>query len=499
VASLRQLVGTPALAPLLSYVTRPATDPAVERVALIEDFQDLRRVGEHAIVLLTRGESREAGSYRFDMALRLARSRRTAALVLSGADAAAITATSASVADRSGTAILGTPAGGDLGELAIAIARELSGGADVALLRAHTAVRAIAAHPAGGSPEGLVERAGAALGIPLRIVAAEPASGPLAPILVEDRIEAWIAAPRQEGDLAAGLEIVLHAAAAAAGQLLAAGRRAEEAPVQSRGEVLSELLSSPAADRPPLVRRARSLGFPIDGWHVGVRLDFEHLADAPARDALAAHQTRSRLAAATLHAVRRAGGDWHSARSGQTVVLMRTYAEDPGSAAAAAVARSMDDALGVIRSRLPGALVHCGVGSAHQGPPGLVTTVAEAKAAATAARAAGRRDGAVAFDTVGLRRTLVEWYASETAQEAVTSVLAPLTRLGGARSERLLHTLHVYLDQRGSLTRTAETLNMHRNAVAYRINQVFELLEIDRDNPDDLLLLQLACRARELA
>jgi DNA-binding PucR family transcriptional regulator len=48
------------------------------------------------------------------------------------------------------------------------------------------------------------------------------------------------------------------------------------------------------------------------------------------------------------------------------------------------------------------------------------------------------------------------------------------------------------------MTRTGERLNLHRNAVAYRIKQAFELLDVDEDNPDDLLLLQLACRAREL-
>ena len=67
------------------------------------------------------------------------------------------------------------------------------------------------------------------------------------------------------------------------------------------------------------------------------------------------------------------------------------------------------------------------------------------------------------------------------------------------RGERLIQTLHVYLDERCSLTRTAQRLNLHRNAVAYRINRVFELLEVNQDSPDDLLLLQLACRARELA
>ena len=77
-------------------------------------------------------------------------------------------------------------------------------------------------------------------------------------------------------------------------------------------------------------------------------------------------------------------------------------------------------------------------------------------------------------------------------------MLAPLLRRNGARAERLIQTLHVYLDQQGSLTRTAEILNLHRNAVRYRIAQAFDLLEVDQTNPDDLLLLQLACRAREL-
>jgi DNA-binding PucR family transcriptional regulator len=66
------------------------------------------------------------------------------------------------------------------------------------------------------------------------------------------------------------------------------------------------------------------------------------------------------------------------------------------------------------------------------------------------------------------------------------------------RAERLIKTLHVYLDERGSLTRVAQRMNLHRNAVAYRINKAFELLDVDRENPDDLLLLQLACRARAL-
>jgi DNA-binding PucR family transcriptional regulator len=143
--------------------------------------------------------------------------------------------------------------------------------------------------------------------------------------------------------------------------------------------------------------------------------------------------------------------------------------------------------------------MRCGVGSPHSGPAGLLSSAAEAKAAVTAAYAAGAVNSAVLFDRVGLRRALVEWYASDVAQQAVTTVLEPLASLGGQRGERLVHTLHAYLDHQGSLTKTAAALNLHRNAVAYRVKQAFALLDVDPDNPDDLLLLQLACRARELS
>jgi sugar diacid utilization regulator len=202
---------------------------------------------------------------------------------------------------------------------------------------------------------------------------------------------------------------------------------------------------------------------------------------------------------AVLRSVRRDGGTWHSARSGPALVLVRVYEEDPGIGAAVAVARNLEGVIASLRRREPALLVACGVGSAHAGPAGLVASAAEARAAVHTAHARGRFGSPVPFDSAGLRRTLIDWYASDTAQEAVSTVLAPLTALGGARADRLVRTLEVYLDQHGSMTRTAEVLNLHRNAVSYRIRQIFELLDVDQDNADDLLLLQLACRARGLA
>jgi sugar diacid utilization regulator len=497
VPSLAELVQSPALQPLVGFVARARRDPPVTGVAHVEELAEIGTVAANAIVLLSQAASASAGSHRFDVALRRASDRRAAALVLRAPDIARVTPTAAAIADRSHTAILGTTGDVDLAELAVTIARELAGDAGTVLLRSHSAVRAIKAHPADATIDALVERAGAAMGIPLALAAAEP-RGPRSPVLVDDNIEAWLTAPEQEGDMAMGLEIVLDSAARVVGEALARSRRATELPILSSEELLTELLSAPAQERAGLVLRARRLGLAIDGWHVVARLHPVRLVDAPDSE-LDAFEQRRALAAGLLRTLRAGGAPWHGARAELGIVLVRMYEEDPGFTEASEVARELDEALARAGSAPPGALVRCGVGGPHPGPAGLVSAAAEAKAAVIAARASGRINQAVPFDSLGLRRTLVEWYASETAREAVASVLAPVVELGGARAERLIQTLHVYLDTQGSLTRTAATLNLHRNAVSYRVKQIFTLLDVDENNADDLLLLQLACRARELA
>jgi hypothetical protein len=496
VTSLAELVASPALHQLLGYVSRPPEVVDVQGVSLVEDLGHLERVRPGSIVLLTRQVSAAVSSDRFDMALRVASGRNVAALVVRSADVGSVASTTVAIADRTGMAILGTPDGTDLADLALSIGRELSGDAEVALLRAHTAVRAIEAHPADGTVESLLDRVSGALGVPVTM-SSTGAQGPASwPVVVDDRVECWITARAQEGDAAMGLEIALQAAVHSVAAALGRARRTKELPTQSRHEALTDVLSATPSTRDQAALRARSAGFPIDGWHVVARLDFAWITDQP-DDELSVYEDRVRLGASALRAAQRGGGTWHEARAGESFLLIKTYSEDPGVGAAEEVATEMDGVLSGVRAELPAALIRCGVGLAAPGARGLLSSLAESKAASIVARNSPGA-GAVSFDNLGLRRALVEWYASDTAREAARSILAPLSELGGARAERLIQTLHVYLDERGSLTRTAQRMSLHRNAVAYRIKQAFDVLEVDRSNSDDLLLLQLACRARDL-
>ena len=61
-----------------------------------------------------------------------------------------------------------------------------------------------------------------------------------------------------------------------------------------------------------------------------------------------------------------------------------------------------------------------------------------------------------------------------------------------------IRTLAAYLDEQGSIVKTADRLHLHRNAVTNRLRTITELLDVDLEDPDQRLALQLACRARLL-
>jgi sugar diacid utilization regulator len=447
------------------------------------------------------GASAEAPSYRFDMGLRLAADRQVPAVVLTGTSIGDLTPSANAIAERSDIAILAATSEGELGSLVIALYREISGGADAALDRASKALRAVRrAEAEHASPDELTEAASEALGVRLRISESEPGQDELhASIQIDGtRHSSLVAPPSERLSTEATIALVLECTAAAASRSLAERRRAEELPALSRAGLLGELLQDQRGGDAELRDRARSDGIPIDGWHTVVHIEFQNLRHIAGEEEASAFELAQSLRRLALQSVRATGGVWHEARIGNALILIRMDRADPGPRASVAAATSAAQAIQRLRARESELAVYCGVGSAHAGTPGLVASAAEARAALAAARTTNRANIPVGFDTVGLRRMLIEWYSLDTAREAVRTLLAPLDRMGRKRSEVAIRTLAAYLDNQGSLSRTAKALHLHRNSVAYRIERIFEMLDIDPENPDERLLLQLACRARSL-
>src|SRR6266545_3177423 len=444
----------------LRRVSQGGGDQMVTRVRLAEQLADLDDAPAASFVVLSRAASAEAADYRFDMALRWAAIHQVAAVAAFSADLWQPTLTSMDIAERANIAMVSVPAAMELTWLLPAIVRETGGGADRALGRAEQGLEAVLrAEESGADLDGLRACVSSALGTTVDFRASALANGgppaadeASAPVMVGNMTLGHFAAPDAHGDLAVAARLVLHAAASAAGRLLDMAGRARELPARSRSELLAELLMSDSLSE-DLLDRARQLGVPVGGWHVAVHIEAENLEELR-RDEVHSFEMLETAGQVALQAVTRAGGTWYVSRVARTIVLLRMTSSRPGPQAGLQTARSAGRALDAIRDRLPG---------------------------------------------VGVQRMLMEWYASDTARASVRSQLAPLEQLGPARGETAIRTLAAYLDQQGSIIRTAEVLHLHRNAVTYRLRRITELLEVDLDDPDQRLALQLACRARLLA
>lgn len=475
----------------------------IEAVRIAEDISELADAPAGAVVLLSAAASTQAASYRFDIALRLAAATGVAAVVVTVPDAVDLSTTARAIAQRAGLAVLRTRRPVDLAQLAIVLSREIAGGAELELARAAAVLEALERAEEGrAGPEKLLASASHALGLPL--VSSDPPerggedeSAASRPVLVDGRVERVIGLEQTEAPSTAAT-LALALAASAVGRAVSLTIHAEDVPTRSREELLIDLLQGSGRDIAVSLSRARTLGISIDGWHVAVVLEFDNLLELAGADEVRTFELGQTLARTAIETARAAGGTWERARLGQSLILIRMERTDPGARVGRQVVSAAERAVQRLLARAPKLTVYCGIGSPHSALAGLKASLAEARAAVAASRTAGRANQPVGFDTVGLRRMLIEWYASDTAREAVEAVLAPLDRLGPRRSAEAVRTLGAYLDHQGSLSKAAEELHLHRNSVAYRIGRIFEVLDVRPDDPDQRLILQLACRARSL-
>jgi sugar diacid utilization regulator len=471
----------------LRLLNEVGVDRSVRSVSLAETVAAVGDASADALVLLTRAASAEATTYRFDVALRRGGDRGIAGVALAAGAAEVLPRSPRAIGEREHVALLAYSDDVDLAELGAVVSATVTGDAEAALERAAAAIRALDAGRA--SRVGVAETLAAiAQALPGAVVG-EPDGVQLAePIEVDGVREGWLVAPAG-GPVE---RLLLRTGAADLGAAMGRIRREQDAPVRSRAELLTELLATEPGRDAGLLRRARALRLTVDAWHTVVLVAFEQ---QPGEDIVDHEERRRAVEQVALGAAQAVSGTWHVARSEGHVVLLRTSETDPGHTGAAAALSAATSVLSALRERDPGSAPRAGIGGAHLGPAGLRASVAEARAALAGARA----DQAPAvFDASGLRAMLGEWYATDSARRFTSRLLEPLDRLGPRRSEEAIHTLQVFLEEQGSVTRTARRLHLHRNAVTYRVRQIFDALGAERDDPDTLLALQLACRSRSL-
>ncbi|MCU1697280.1 MAG: hypothetical protein JWR34_3343 [Mycobacterium sp.] len=468
-----------------SLAVRVQPDPPspITQVTLLEDVKQTGALRPGAAVVLSRSALAGADAYQVDVLVRLAVERNVAALVLRRTTRHSVTAERLALRGR--LALIDVADEADPLQLFDWLVAAVSGDSRAVLAR----IAAAAAYEPDerADHDAILRELSVLSGVPL---AQTNWDGDGFPIEVEGRRVGAITSP----DIGPAATIATKIAAGLLSRLLTADERGMMRDAHSASSALSQLILCSQSNVGVVSERALEVGFQLNGWHCVSRLlvDLPDTEDTPVLIQDELHRLIARRG-------RSRGSAWTISRPDSSLVLVRTTRSNPGRESDQPMQTAVVAMLTEVISRHPGVRFRVGVATPHEGALGLRTSAEEARIALASARVGTDPVSIGSFDALGIQRILAEWLATDSARDTVSDLLAPIDALGPEKAALAIETLHAYLDERGSLARAAAQLNVHRNAVVYRIAKIRRLLPNDLDDSNDRFALQLACRARLMA
>ncbi|MFL1426999.1 MULTISPECIES: PucR family transcriptional regulator [unclassified Nocardiopsis] len=499
----------------VQLVAGPDRGCTISRVE-IADIGSLDTLTAGTLVIADLSEPPSA--YRVDIAIRQASARRLGGLVLPVA--APLALTSRDLAERGGVPVLQAP-GRKASDLAVAVDRMVNSRASDVLTRAHFALEKVreAAEGTGrdtsqdttGAAQGTVRTARDTVGA---VLAAAGAALGGTVVLETDPQVGWTEeaavfigeVPRGRlvfepaeyegyaGDDAAGL--ALPGIASVVSKVLLREVQHRFAPRQTSAELLAQLVVAESSRVDSLAEQAYRLGFPLQLSHVAAWLEFTDPGDADH------HPPRALQSALELYAFELFENRdelWHIAFIRDNALIVSS--ESPGKGDHQRRLREVAAGIADHAQTLAGGRWEStvGMGTPQVGATGLRQSAAEARIAAETAVASGRVGHIVATDVTGLRRVLLDFYASPTSRKLLEDLLRPLDSDDPQKTATAVKTLLAYLSNRNSPAKAARELMLHPNAVTYRMRKIEKALQLDLDDPDTRFAVELACRVRLLS
>lgn len=412
---------------------------------------------------------------------------RLGALVLQGADAAAITRALAELVDRP-VVLLDT------------------------LLRPVSFELRPQSSPDAASPAGLLwDPSQAYVGRVLQTMAAERRAMRLPPLPAWGVSHGCVLAPVVAGDATLGFLAILEPEASddagpAETDLLAAQhaasvyalalmreRLAAEVTTELRDELLEGLLIGQVTDDQATRERARRLGYDES-------LTYQALVLIPdgglAGQGLLGQEAR---AAASRRRVLDSVAQLVRDRAPQAIVSRR---RDEVAVLAPQGPQPSPAELGRIvslyaRSMYPDWPLTIGVGGVCGAPREIARSYAQARRAADVALRFGRRGEIVSFDDLGLYRLLFQIEDRAELRAFVEQVLGPLIEYDRKHKTDFLRTIKTYLAKDNSLQETAKELFVHVNTASYRLQRIQAITGLNLSRTEDCLLARVALMVLE--
>jgi purine catabolism regulator len=138
------------------------------------------------------------------------------------------------------------------------------------------------------------------------------------------------------------------------------------------------------------------------------------------------------------------------------------------------------------------------VGRAVRDPSDLPRAMSEARATLTLGQGLHVKQPVVSVQALALERMLAAHGNLDATRQFVDDQIGILERTDSAKSGQLSHTLEVLAACGGNKAEAAKRLHMRRQSLYYRLDQIANLLDVDLDDPKQLITLAVAVTARRM-
>jgi sugar diacid utilization regulator len=307
----------------------------------------------------------------------------------------------------------------------------------------------------------------------------------VAPILVGDDVPAYLltfsdGGQDDGGDLSL---LVTEHAATICGVILGRERIVAAAARQVRDDLVEGLLLGGGRNNGEVARWARHLGYDPTREHRILAVVVE--AAGSLRPAGGPAAQRQRVAAAIDHFfTTRMSGAITSIRDDEVVVVVPEPDADAARLSVACLTR--------MRDLFPDTVITIGIGGSCRDPADIARSYGQARRTIDAVIRLGRQGQAVAFDDLGIHRLLLQVPDMTELRSFAAEILGKLDGQERHRGSELLSTLACYFRENSSPQRTARSLHVHPNTVAYRIRRIQEITGLQLDTYRDRLMAQVA-------
>jgi purine catabolism regulator len=128
----------------------------------------------------------------------------------------------------------------------------------------------------------------------------------------------------------------------------------------------------------------------------------------------------------------------------------------------------------------------------------LARAMSETRASLRLGQDLHMNEAVVSVQSLALERLLSAHGNPEATRQFVDDQIGALARADSARNSQLAHTVEVLAACGGSKAEAAKRLHVRRQSLYYRLDQISKLLDVDMDDPKQLITLAVAITAGRL-